>query len=158
MLNKKDMRTRFSIAMCLFFIALGCKSQQQALPSYVGLSVPLNAATDPDPVEYVNWYNNLVKEPKFDTAMVFKTLAHSDLRYVMIRPENPTDVARVETSHGRFLYFLSGERTYFDQVGFNEKGEVTEGLKGVMISGCPLVIQYERCKDCTFIIDKKGTL
>lgn len=125
-----------------------CKGQ---LPKYVANPLPKSGEIT------VEWYNNLVVNPKFDTVMVFKTPSFSTIRYVIVRPLYSNEVARVESSTGHFLYFLTGERFYYSGVGYDGNGNVIRGLEDVQISGCKLVVQYEMCEKCKFKPSKGGT-
>lgn len=136
----------------LLLIVFGCSAQQ--LPSYVNNRVPSDETLVE---EQISWYNNLVKNPLYDTVLVFRTPNVSSIRYVLIRAENPYDVLRVETSNGRFLYFLTGDRYYFDEVKFDTKGVVVGGLTDIQISGGKMVVQYELCNNCKYGKSTDGT-
>lgn len=136
----------------LVLVLASCKAQQ---PTFVGLG-KISTNSENYDKEFVEWYNKLVDKPTFDTVSAFIMPTFSDLRYVLIRTLNPGDVARVEKTNGQFQFFLHKENMVISIVGWNEKGEVVQGLDPIMVSGCPLVVQYERCPDCKFTKQKGG--
>ena len=141
----------------LIFLLLltGCKAQQ--LPSF--------ATTKPfdykmSDMDYVNWYNTTVKTPKIDTVSLFQVPEKSMIRYVIVRNLAKTP-ARVELQGGRFLMFLEQNYSFVEQIKFNEKGEIIQGLSPITISSPDakgLYVQYEKCEQCKIARSKKGQI
>ena len=127
----------------LLISVLGCKAQS----TFTNLNKEADQVTDQD---WIGWYNKNVKSPKYDTVTVFKVPEFSQLRYIIIYP---LGVARVEFSNGRFLEFIDKGQMWVERVSYNNKGEVVEGMRPIMISSLKekgLVIQYEVCANCKY--------
>ena len=127
----------------LLISVLGCKAQH----TFTNLNKEPEKITDAD---WIGWYNKNVKTPKYDTVSIFKVPDFSNLRYIIIYP---LGIARVEFKNGRFIEFLEKGQMWVERVNFNNKGEVTGGMRPIMISSLKekgLVIQYETCEKCRF--------
>lgn len=142
----------FLLLLCCVF---GCKAQQY--PSFVTTKPFSFQMTDS---EFVGWYNSTVKTPKIDTVSLFQVPEKSMIRYVIVRNLAKTP-ARVELQGGRFLMFLEQHASYIEQVKFNEKGEIIQGLSPITISSSDdkgLYVQHEKCEQCKIARSKKGSI
>ncbi len=141
----------------LIFLLLltGCKAQQ--LPSFV-TTKPFNFQMSDS--EYISWYNSTVQTPKMDTVSLFQVPEKSTIRYVIVRNLAKTP-ARVELQGGRFVMFLEQNYSFVEQVKFNEKGEIVQGLSPITISSPDakgLYVQFEKCEKCKIARSKKGQI
>lgn len=132
-------------SLLFFLFLMSCKAQ---VPEFaLAGNIDEEATTE----EYVSWYNKTVVSPKFDTVSVFKMPEFSNIRYVIVRPIS--GVARVEYYNGRFIGWLSKETMWIEAVKFDDKGNVVQGMRPVMIYSMKdkgLVVQYELCHKCKF--------
>ena len=148
-MNSMKMATRLSSIILLLLTIWSCTAQ---LPSYVSAGDKPTDATD-----YITWYNSIVESPQYDTVGVYEAPAFSDIRYVIIRSLNG-DVLEVTRKSGAHLGFVCSECMWIDQVSFDQKGRIIGGLMDVTVKGGKMVVQYERCPECTFKPNFKGDL
>lgn len=131
----------------MFFLG-SCKAQDFSFT---------NLNKDPESLsseEWVSWYNQNVKNPKYDTVTVFKVPDYSDLRYIIVMPKG---VARVEFSNGKFIGYIDKNRMWIETLTFDKKGKVINGMRPIMITSVDekgLIVQHEKCIDCDFKINK----
>ena len=144
---------KFFLSFLIALSAFSCRAQ--AIPEFAKVGDISNVASS---LEYVDWYNKTVVNPKYDTVTVFKMPEFSDLRYVIVYTKC---IARVEFNSGRFIGWLDPDHQWIEVVKFDEDGKVVQGMKPIMISAIKekgLIVQYERCPECKFNPGYKGKL